>query len=346
MEIKRYAGIDIGSNATRLIIKDVLPGESYDKAVLKKRLYVRLPVRLGADVFEYGKIKQQKKQNFIDAITIYQRLLDFYNVKQFRACATSAVRDAKNGETVIKEIRKLTGIRIDIIDINEEANLIFETNKDHLTPQNTYLSADLGGGSLQLSLFKGEKLFSYPKSLYTVKDTIHIFTNSKDGDIVLDFFGGSATTAHAVLELNKEDDGNRQFIITEQLDYIETVTAKRVQKVIKQNKQDSFTYLELKKYNQNFIDQIEEAKDSKALLKIWEQMKEKSFLNYNIDIQKQEEHIEEFKQLELAQQKEHLVELLDKNQLYVNLSSLNDKDFECSKEEKQVTKDFYKIKKD
>ncbi len=159
MEIKRYAGIDIGSNATRLIIKDVLPGESYDKAVLKKRLYVRMPVRLGADVFEYGKIKQPKKQDFIDAITIYRRLLDFYNVKQFRACATSAVRDAKNGETVIKEIKKLTGIRIDIIDINEEANLIFETNKYHLTPENTYLSADLGGGSLQLSLFKGEKLF-------------------------------------------------------------------------------------------------------------------------------------------------------------------------------------------
>ncbi|MEA2106489.1 MAG: site-specific DNA-methyltransferase, partial [Bacteroidota bacterium] len=103
---------------------------------------------------------------------------------------------------------------------------------------------------------------------------------------------------------------------------------------------------ELKKYNQSFIEQIEEAKDSKALLKIWEHMKNKSFLNYNIDIQKQEEHIEEFKQLELMKQKEHLIELLDKNQLYVNLSSINDKDFEVSKEEKQVTNDFYQIKKD
>jgi adenine-specific DNA-methyltransferase len=74
-------------------------------------------------------------------------------------------------------------------------------------------------------------------------------------------------------------------------------------------------------------------------------MKEKSFLNYNLDIQKQDEHIDEFKKLELAQQKEHLIELLDKNQLYVNLSSINDKDFEVSKEEKQVTKDFYQIKK-
>jgi len=74
-------------------------------------------------------------------------------------------------------------------------------------------------------------------------------------------------------------------------------------------------------------------------------MKEKSFLNYNVDIQKQDKHIDAFKKLELAQQKEHLMELLDKNQLYVNLSSLNDKDFEVSKEEKQVSKDFYQIKK-
>lgn len=75
-------------------------------------------------------------------------------------------------------------------------------------------------------------------------------------------------------------------------------------------------------------------------------MKTKSFLNYNIDIQKQDEHIEEFKKLELAQQKQHLIELLDKNQLYVNLSSLNDKDFDCSTAEKKVTADFYQLKKD
>ncbi len=80
-------------------------------------------------------------------------------------------------------------------------------------------------------------------------------------------------------------------------------------------------------------------------MNIWEEMKAKSFLNYNVDIQKQEEHIEEFKALSLAEQKQHLVELLDKNQLYVNLSSLNDKDFEVSAEDKQVTQDFYKLKK-
>ena len=107
----------------------------------------------------------------------------------------------------------------------------------------------------------------------------------------------------------------------------------------------SFVYLELKKYNQTFIEQIASASSATQLLEIWEQMKAKSFLNYNVDIKKKEEHLEEFKALSLAEQKQHLCELLDKNQLYVNLSSLNDGDFACTEEEKKVTKDFYQIKK-
>ena len=106
-----------------------------------------------------------------------------------------------------------------------------------------------------------------------------------------------------------------------------------------------FVYLELKKHNQNFIMQIKSAKDPKVILGIWENMKEKSFLNHNIDLQKQEAHIEDFKKLPLKEQKQHLVDLLDKNQLYVNLSSLNDKDFAVSEEEKKVTQDFYHLKK-
>lgn len=198
-------------------------------------------------------------------------------------------------------------------------------------------------GIMLLRSLLGKSEFSYPKSLYAVIDIIKILSDDKD--IVLDFFAGSGTTGHAVLELQKEGEGIRQFLLCEQMNYVETVTAKRVQKVIEREGSGSFTYFEFKKYNQTFIEQIEEANSSKALLKIWEQMKAKSFLNYNVDIQKQEEHIDEFKKLELKQQKEHLLELLDKNQLYVNLSSINDKDFAVSKEEKQVTNDFYQIEK-
>jgi adenine-specific DNA-methyltransferase len=198
-----------------------------------------------------------------------------------------------------------------------------------------------GNGTAQIKELFGEKVFSNPKPLELIKDFV-LIGSAKD-DIILDFHAGSGTTAHAVLELNREDGGNRQFILVEQMDYVETVTSKRVQKVIEQNGGGSFVYLELKKYNETFIEQIEEAKDTETLLQIWEQMKAKSFLNYNVDIKKQDEHIEEFKKLSLKEQKQHLCEILDKNQLYVNLSSLNDADFECTEEEKRVTKDFYKL---
>lgn len=193
-------------------------------------------------------------------------------------------------------------------------------------------------------LFDGEKVFSFPKSLYAVKDVLSLFTENGGDDIVLDFFGGSGTTGHAVLELNREDEGNRSFILCEQLSYAKDVTAKRIEKVIDDSEQENFIYLELKKYNQTFIEKIDEAKDTEALLKVWEQMKAKSFLNYNVDIKKQDENLEEFKTFTLAEQKQHLCELLDKNQLYVNLSSLNDADFACTAEEQKVTQDFYQIK--
>lgn len=213
-----------------------------------------------------------------------------------------------------------------------------------LTSFSTILDTDhTAYGTRELRTLMGKETLKFPKPVNFIKDFVAQTTSNTD--IILDFFAGSGTTAHAVLELNKEDGGNRQFIMVEQMDYIETVTCKRVQKVIEQNGNSSFIYLELKKYNQAFIEQIEVAKDTETLLQIWEQMKAKSFLNYNVDIKKQDEHLEEFKALSLAEQKQHLCEILDKNQLYVNLSSLEDSDFACSDDEKRVTKDFYRIKK-
>lgn len=193
-----------------------------------------------------------------------------------------------------------------------------------------------------VTLKKGKK----PEKL--LRRIIEMTTNKRD--IVLDYHLGSGTTCAVAHKLG------RQYIGLEQLDYGENDSIERLKKVINGDATGiskpinwqgggSFVYLELKKYNQSFIEQIEEAKDTKKLLKIWEQMKAKSFLNYNVDIKKQDEHLDDFKALSLAEQKQHLCELLDKNQLYVNLSSLNDADFACTKEEKKVTKDFYQIKK-
>jgi len=159
IENYKFAGIDIGSNAIRLIIKNVVPGENYKDAVLNKLVYLRLPLRLGGDVFTSGKISETKTDDFIKAMKIYKDLIDFYDIKQhYRACATSATRSSKNGLEVIQKIEKITGIKIDIIDGTEEAELLFKTNAYYLKDENTFLSADLGGGSLQITLFKKDKL--------------------------------------------------------------------------------------------------------------------------------------------------------------------------------------------
>jgi len=194
-----------------------------------------------------------------------------------------------------------------------------------------------------LKKMMGDDVFKNPKSVNLLKRIVELST--KDEDIILDYHAGSGTTAHAVLELNKEDGGKRQFILIEQMDYVETVTAKRVQKVIQQNNSGDFVYLEIKKYNQTFMEQIEAADDTETLLQIWKQLKAKSFFKYSIDLQAFENSLDEFKQFDLKRQKEILCEILDKNQLYVNLSSLNDADFACTEEEKRLNQDFYSLSK-
>ena len=187
---------------------------------------------------------------------------------------------------------------------------------------------------------------------------------TKENDIVLDFFGGSGSTAAVAHKMG------RQYITCEQLASQIGLIDTRLQNVVNGDDQsgiskavgwnpkkptledaannrynrNNFVFLELKKYNQTFIERIEEAKDSNALLQIWEQMKEKSFIAYNIDIKAQEANIEEFKQLDLEQQKQLLCEILDKNQLYVNVSDMSDSRFNTTDEERNVTNAFYSQK--
>jgi len=202
------------------------------------------------------------------------------------------------------------------------------------------------GTKLLKGIFAGEKVFSYPKSIHAVKDVIDLFTEREGNDTVLDFFAGSGTTAHAVLELNKEDGGNRQFILCEQMDYVETVTRERVRKVIEQNSGGDFIYCELMKYNEAFMERIQAAKTSKELLQIWREMAEGSFLNWYVNPEMPEEAVKDFEALGkepdgLEKQKRLLAELLDKNQLYVNLSEIDDAQFKVSEEDKALNRAFY-----
>ena len=187
--------------------------------------------------------------------------------------------------------------------------------------------------------------FAFPKSLWNVYDCLYsVVANDKDA-IVLDFFGGSGTTAHAVLELNK-DGGNRRFIICEQMHYVEAVTVERVRKVIEQNNQDDFIYCELMQYNEAYMDKIQVAESSEELVALWKNIALNSFLNHYVNPETPEDAVEDFKAIGhtengLNKQKKLLAELLDKNQLYVHLSEIDDEDFNVNEDDKTLNCKFY-----
>ena len=160
--------------------------------------------------------------------------------------------------------------------------------------------------------------------------------------IVLDFHAGSGTTAHAVLELNKQDNGNRQFILVEQMDSVQNVTVPRVEKVMKKESIGDFVYCELMQYNQVYMDKIQTVQSSEELIALWKDISENSFLNWYVNAEVPEDAVNDFIAIDdVEKQKYLLAELLDKNQLYVNFSEIEDGDFEVSEEDKTLNKAFY-----
>ena len=200
--------------------------------------------------------------------------------------------------------------------------------------------ANVYGTQLVKRLVPGCK-FDFPKSLWNVYDCLRsVIENDKEA-IILDFFGGSGTTAHAVLELNK-DGGNRKFIICEQMHYVETVTKERVKKVIDQNKQGDFIYCELMRYNEAFMDRIQPAESSKELLEIWRDMSRESVLKWRVKRDESEEAEADFMDIDdVEKQKQILADLLEKNQLYVHFSEIEDEMFEVSESDRNLNKEFY-----
>ena len=153
----RLGAIDIGSNAARLLISDALEGAKGIEFV--KMTLVRVPLRLGFDVFETGEISAQKEENIIKTIRAYKHLLDVYNVQHFKACATSAMRDASNAAEILQRVKKETDIDIQVISGQDEASLIYENHfAESLTDQESYLYIDVGGGSTELTFFSDGKL--------------------------------------------------------------------------------------------------------------------------------------------------------------------------------------------
>ena len=205
-------------------------------------------------------------------------------------------------------------------------------------------------GTIRLkSMFGGEKVFSYPKSIHAVKDTIDLLTQPDENDIVLDFFAGSGTTGSAVFELNKQDGGNRQFILIEQLEQHIAVCREVLEIAIAQEQLlgSDFLSCELMPYNEAFMERIQAAQTSEELLNIWRKMTRESFLSWYVNAEVPEDAVKDFienGQTEngLEKQKKLLAELLDKNQLYVNLSEIEDEDFGVSEEDKALSRTFFR----
>ena len=199
-----------------------------------------------------------------------------------------------------------------------------------------------GQGTKVLEEIFKEKVFDYPKPEQLVKKFIDLTTD--DGDIVLDYHLGSGTTAAVAHKMN------RQYIGIEQMDYIETVSVKRLEKVIEGEQGGisksvdwqgggSFVYCELKNDAQDFKNAVLEARETESLSQLFEQAKKSSFLSYRVDPKKLKKS--EFEKFSLAEQKQVLLELVDNNNLYVNYSEIEDSDYGISLEEKKLNRDFY-----
>lgn len=160
IKLTKYAAIDIGSNAIRLLVCNVLESKNKETQFVKSSL-IRVPIRLGEDVFTVGEISEKKIERMINAMKAYQLLMKVHGVEKFKVCGTSAMREAENKDEVVRIIEEASGIKIDIIDGKTEAQIIASTDlKQFMTDDKNYLYIDVGGGSTELSVFSNKKIIA------------------------------------------------------------------------------------------------------------------------------------------------------------------------------------------
>ena len=156
MQTIYFGAIDIGSNAARLLIASVNIGEPKPK--LRKAILLRVPLRLGEDVFSTGRVSEARVKKFTRMMKAYKHLLAIYEVENYMVCATSAMREATNGAKVAETIRKKTGMKIEIISGGDEAKIVYDSKiADELMPDKTYMYVDVGGGSTEISIMEHGK---------------------------------------------------------------------------------------------------------------------------------------------------------------------------------------------
>ncbi|WP_340155480.1 exopolyphosphatase [uncultured Winogradskyella sp.] len=170
LKIQKFAAIDIGSNAVRLLISNIIEQDD-ELVIFKKNSLVRVPIRLGADVFLNGEISEYNQNRMMDTMQAFSLIIKSHGVVRYKACATSAMREAKNSEPLQKRILESCGINIEIIDGEEEAAIIAATDlQSFINPNKTYLYVDVGGGSTEFSIIhNGDKKQSRSFKIGTVR---------------------------------------------------------------------------------------------------------------------------------------------------------------------------------
>lgn len=164
-----YAAIDIGSNAARLLVKSIK--RDGDEIKFNKEILLRVPLRLGFDVFKLGRISEKREKNMMRLMKVYNLLMKMYDVVDYRACATSAMRDAQNGLDIIKNVKKDIGLNIEIISGQEEAQMVYNNHIECMEDRNgNYMYVDVGGGSTEINLLsQGQLVCSRSYNIGTVR---------------------------------------------------------------------------------------------------------------------------------------------------------------------------------
>jgi exopolyphosphatase/guanosine-5'-triphosphate,3'-diphosphate pyrophosphatase len=214
----RLAAIDIGSNAARLLVTEVLRNEKTAPAFNKLNL-VRVPLRLGFDVFELGIISKTKIGMVLQTMKAYRHLCNAYGVEHIKACATSAMRDAKNSGDIIRKVKMETGISIEVISGDLEAGLIYENHvAENMSKDHSYLYIDVGGGSTELSFFSNGILI-YKRSFNI--GTIRLLKNmvaDKEWDEMKDIIKALIKNQKEVVAIGSGGNINKVFSMSKRKD--------------------------------------------------------------------------------------------------------------------------------
>lgn len=215
----KLAAIDIGSNAARLLISEVVL-DTTSEPVFNKLNLVRVPLRLGFDVFEYNEISEARAEMLLETLKAYKHLINAYGVKHIKACATSAMRDARNAQDIIRKVKLETGITIEIISGETEASIIYENHTaEHLSEGGYYLYIDVGGGSTELTLYGADQLtFKQSFNIGTIRllksmvteqhwDEMKEFVKTKTKNFPGIIAIGSGGNINKIFSLSKKKEG-------------------------------------------------------------------------------------------------------------------------------------------